>query len=410
MVGGGDKGGVLVRQGKSLTSEQVSERLSTGAVVKELKLEGDRLHFELETGSGPQNGWVSTKLKDKELLTVLDGEKPTSKDVLKKKSWDVKFLFSGCGANLRALEGGTEGASREQLFEFLMKQHVSPELRKDFWEQIPDHMYDTSKTNETDCITFFQTVGHLCPADSKRLASPGGVRQYLASDLPLRGIFVEPDGLKEAKVLVVLCHGIEVLGHDLYLLSHNLCDRSSHRRFLLPEAPHESAQPREEEEAAKETMPIDESLADIPEWRKPLREWWSRTAKEKEVEKRLSEAAEAVATCCNSSGCKVVLGGFSQGAAVALAAAPKVKKLAGLLLLSPPGFSAQLANSVTSKSPSLPSLVTAGSEDPIAPREQVEAVHKALSSTEPLLVFEGGHEVTMKVVEGAKSFLAKVGQ
>ena len=30
---------------------------------------------------------------------------------------DVKFLFSGCGANLRALEGGSEGASREQLFE-----------------------------------------------------------------------------------------------------------------------------------------------------------------------------------------------------------------------------------------------------------------------------------------------------
>ena len=31
----------------------------------------------------------------------------------------------------------------------------------------------------------------------------------------------------------------QVLGHDLYLLSHNLCDRSSQRRFLLPEAPHE---------------------------------------------------------------------------------------------------------------------------------------------------------------------------
>eukprot|EP00434_Breviolum_minutum_P008178 symbB.v1.2.007211.t1/scaffold439.1/size205343/14 len=95
VVGGGDKGGVLVRQGKSLTSEQVSERLSTGAVVKELKLEGDRLHFELETGSGPQNGWVSTKLKDKELLTVLDGEKPTSKDVLKKKSWGHKDKLRG---------------------------------------------------------------------------------------------------------------------------------------------------------------------------------------------------------------------------------------------------------------------------------------------------------------------------
>ncbi len=34
----------------------------------------------------------------------------------------------------------------------------------------------------------------------------------------------------------------------------------------------------------------------------------------------------------------------------------------------PPGFAAQLANSVTSKSPS---LVTAGSEDPIAPRWEI---------------------------------------
>ena len=38
--------------GKSLTSEQLPERLATGSVVKELKLEGDRLHFELETGAG----------------------------------------------------------------------------------------------------------------------------------------------------------------------------------------------------------------------------------------------------------------------------------------------------------------------------------------------------------------------
>ena len=37
---------------------------------------------------------------------------------------DVKFLFSGCGANLRALEGGTEGASREQLFESLWHRKI----------------------------------------------------------------------------------------------------------------------------------------------------------------------------------------------------------------------------------------------------------------------------------------------
>ncbi|CAJ1441574.1 unnamed protein product, partial [Effrenium voratum] len=65
---------------------------------------------------------------------------------------DTKFLFKGCGANVRALEGGTEGASRDQLFEqlgslHLMRQHVSPELRRDFWDQIPEHLYDTGQTN-----------------------------------------------------------------------------------------------------------------------------------------------------------------------------------------------------------------------------------------------------------------------
>lgn len=77
VVGGGDKGGVLVRQGhgqspcsmapgKSLSSEQLPERLATGAVVKELKLEGDRLHFELETGVGwgsQPSSKLSTALK-----------------------------------------------------------------------------------------------------------------------------------------------------------------------------------------------------------------------------------------------------------------------------------------------------------------------------------------------------------
>ena len=54
----------------------------------------------------------------------------------------------------------------------------------------------------------------------------------------------------------------------------------------------------------------------------------------------------------------------SAGAAVALAAAPKVPKLAGLLLMSPPGFIAKLPL----KSLKVPALVAAGSDDPIAPR------------------------------------------
>eukprot|EP00435_Cladocopium_sp_Y103_P022420 s806_g5.t1 len=68
------------------------------------------------------------------------------------------------------------------------------------------------------------------------------------------------------------------------------------------------------------------------------------------------------------------------------------------------GFAAQLASKVA---PGTPALVAAGSEDPIAPRDQVEGVHKALGAADPLLVFEGGHEVTMTVLDGAKAFLAK---
>jgi len=68
VVGGGDKGGILIREGQDLKSPQTAERLSTGALVKELELIGERLHYELIEGTGPQTGWASIKLKDKELL------------------------------------------------------------------------------------------------------------------------------------------------------------------------------------------------------------------------------------------------------------------------------------------------------------------------------------------------------
>jgi len=61
-------GGILVRQGQDLQSTQEVARLSTGATVKELELVGDRLHYELLTGSGPTVGWVSVIAKTKILL------------------------------------------------------------------------------------------------------------------------------------------------------------------------------------------------------------------------------------------------------------------------------------------------------------------------------------------------------
>ncbi|CAK9014438.1 unnamed protein product [Durusdinium trenchii] len=72
VVGGAGKGGILVRKGVELTSEALDERLSTGAVLEEVALRGDRLHFRRVSGSGPAEGWISTKLKDKVLVVRKD--------------------------------------------------------------------------------------------------------------------------------------------------------------------------------------------------------------------------------------------------------------------------------------------------------------------------------------------------
>eukprot|EP00440_Ansanella_granifera_P020893 gb/GFBE01022688.1/.p2 GENE.gb/GFBE01022688.1/~~gb/GFBE01022688.1/.p2 ORF type:complete len:381 (-),score=96.65 gb/GFBE01022688.1/:1-1143(-) len=68
VVGGTDKGGILVREGQALGSKATTDRLSTGAVVEELQLVGDRLRYELTSGTGPKTGWVSVKISGKDLL------------------------------------------------------------------------------------------------------------------------------------------------------------------------------------------------------------------------------------------------------------------------------------------------------------------------------------------------------
>lgn len=70
VVGGGDKGGIVVRTGKDVSSPATDQRLSTGALVRQLALEDERLQYELLTGQGPQTGWVSVRLKDGKELVV----------------------------------------------------------------------------------------------------------------------------------------------------------------------------------------------------------------------------------------------------------------------------------------------------------------------------------------------------
>mmetsp|Transcript_1830 Transcript_1830/g.5770 ORF Transcript_1830/g.5770 Transcript_1830/m.5770 type:complete len:258 (+) Transcript_1830:142-915(+) len=65
VVGGAEKGGVLVKEGKDASSKQLPQRLTTGSVIEELDLVGERLHFRLLTGNGPPEGWISTVISKK---------------------------------------------------------------------------------------------------------------------------------------------------------------------------------------------------------------------------------------------------------------------------------------------------------------------------------------------------------
>lgn len=68
VVGGVDKGGILVREGQSLASKQLARRLVTGSLVEELRVEGERLNYRMVRGEGPETGWVSLTLSGRELL------------------------------------------------------------------------------------------------------------------------------------------------------------------------------------------------------------------------------------------------------------------------------------------------------------------------------------------------------
>ena len=67
IVGGTDKGGIVVRDGEGLRSQQLRTRLVTGTLVEELETRGSRLHFRLLDGCGPPHGWISLQVGGKDL-------------------------------------------------------------------------------------------------------------------------------------------------------------------------------------------------------------------------------------------------------------------------------------------------------------------------------------------------------
>ncbi|CAE7563733.1 unnamed protein product [Symbiodinium sp. CCMP2592] len=83
VVGGAASGGIVVRSGASLTTQQADLRLANGAIVRQLEKlarNSGRLRYELVRGTGPSSGWVSLRLQGKDLLTRYSAVQENSKD------------------------------------------------------------------------------------------------------------------------------------------------------------------------------------------------------------------------------------------------------------------------------------------------------------------------------------------
>eukprot|EP00439_Symbiodinium_sp_Y106_P056353 s2910_g7.t3 len=97
VVGGIGKGGIIVRCASAVGSEQLPQRLETDAVVQELSLEGERLCYELISGVGPSQGWVSTSLQGRALLERADEKAeeakalPEALPALSASKWLAKY-------------------------------------------------------------------------------------------------------------------------------------------------------------------------------------------------------------------------------------------------------------------------------------------------------------------------------
>lgn len=61
-----------MRSGRELASAEKEERLASQSILEELEVIGGRLRYRLHRGEGPSEGWVSLKLKDKDLVVPAD--------------------------------------------------------------------------------------------------------------------------------------------------------------------------------------------------------------------------------------------------------------------------------------------------------------------------------------------------
>eukprot|EP00930_Biecheleria_cincta_P034162 TRINITY_DN23623_c0_g1_i1.p1 TRINITY_DN23623_c0_g1~~TRINITY_DN23623_c0_g1_i1.p1 ORF type:complete len:411 (+),score=65.66 TRINITY_DN23623_c0_g1_i1:88-1320(+) len=396
VIGGADKGGILVREGRDLKSAEVSERLATGAVVKQLALEGERLHFRKLSGAGPDTGWVSYKLKGKLLVDKFDETKPLRHTLQRSGT-----LEDNCGANYMQqntkFQTRGDGASRAAFFDSLIEEHVAAHGRVELRGKIPQHLYDTRLVDDEQCLMYVRSLGNVCPdppaSIAKHKKAPGGIHQYVATLGGLLCINIEADGVERKSMTLLLAHGNNAPADDLYGLGHRLVQLLPHVQVVLAEAPFEVAQ-------------------DDEDWRRPARQWWMPGQKDVGA----VQAGQALATCAAAvtaryPKAKLILGGMSEGCIVGTLSTASLAEgqPAALLCFAPSAFAAELPSCSLS---GVHVLVGVGDADKVSSTAHCEqllhACAEAGAKTHAVLRYVGGHDACTGMLPGLISFVTSL--
>jgi phospholipase/carboxylesterase len=207
--------------------------------------------------------------------------------------------------------------------------------------------------------------------------------------------------------VVVLCHGYGAPGTDLVPLWREIVVSKS-TRFLFPEAPLElSIMP-----GARAWWNID-----VGRYEAALRSGGDLLALTREVPEGLAVSREKILSLLDAverelGTTEIVLGGFSQGAMLALDVALHTERsLAGLVLMSATLIAADEWTPLMPRRKGLPVLQSHGRSDPLLPFVIAEHLRDLLQKAGlelQFVPFNGGHAISAGVLEELGKLVARV--
>mmetsp|Transcript_11520 Transcript_11520/g.26724 ORF Transcript_11520/g.26724 Transcript_11520/m.26724 type:complete len:584 (-) Transcript_11520:49-1800(-) len=173
VIGGADKGGILVRQGPATTDKAEDDRLSHGARVEEIEVRGDRLHYKLRSGSGPKEGWVAVRISNKELcVRVSDSSKTAASPVSEEPLPDhaARCLQPACRTAAKFLANKPLGPfkktlNKKRFLEDVLAKRLTGDMYGLPFPQTPEELFTSEAFGLAWLNKAFHTAGSL-PKDN----------------------------------------------------------------------------------------------------------------------------------------------------------------------------------------------------------------------------------------------------